>query len=352
VAVDPLTHLATGVICSQLLSTPSRWWAALAGAVFAVLPDLDYFFIFWDRLAFIRYHRGITHSLVALPLFALAGALLGRLLGGPRWFKPLLILGVVVLLSHLLLDLATSYGTQLFSPFSRRRLSLDWIFIIDPYFTALLVVGAVASLAFPLWGPRVGAGVLVTAATYLLVCASYHHQALNLAQRVFQTPNCPGPSVAALPQPFSCRRWHLITASEAKILQAFVQLPYVAALGLGTGGGNWDDLPDPRTPGCPTPATPYQKPGCLTIQTWTPAPATARVYSPEAEAILAAYLDFARFPLLRRTESREGEQLLEWLDLRFSVPGRAFPLVLQLRLDAQGRLRDWLIGHQGWVHKQ
>ena len=74
--------------------------------------------------------------------------------------------------------------------------------------------------------------------------------------------------------------------------------------------------------------------------------------SPEAEAILAIYLDFARFPLLRRAESQEGEQLLEWLDLRFSIPGRAFPFVLQLRLDAQGRLRDWLIGRRGWGSKQ
>ncbi len=42
--MDPLTHLATGVICSQLLPAPSRWWAALAGAIFAVLPGRGLFF--------------------------------------------------------------------------------------------------------------------------------------------------------------------------------------------------------------------------------------------------------------------------------------------------------------------
>jgi hypothetical protein len=67
----------------------------------------------------------------------------------------------------------------------------------------------------------------------------------------------------------------------------------------------------------------------------------------EAEKILASYLEFARFPLLCRAQTQEGEQLLEWLDLRFSVPGRAFPFVLQLRLDAQGRLQRWLIGRRG-----
>jgi inner membrane protein len=345
--MDPLTHLVTGVICSQVLPAPSRWWAAAAGAIFAVLPDVDYFFIYWDRLAFIRYHRGFTHSLVAVPLFALAGALLGRALGGPRWFKPLFILGIVVLLSHLLLDLATSYGTQLLSPFSRRRFSLDWIFIIDPYFTALLLAGAIAALALPLWGFRVGAGFLAAAAVYLLVCASYHHQALDLARRVLPEVNPGVQTVAALPQPFSCRRWQLIAAGPAEIQQAFVQLPFEAALGLKPEGGKAAVVAVARNESCPAPAIPYQEPGHLTVQTWTPAPTAATVYAPEAEAILASFLEFARFPLLCRAESQGGEQLLEWRDLRFSIPGRGIPFVLELRLDAQGHLRHWLIGQRG-----
>jgi inner membrane protein len=344
--VDPLTHLATGVICSQFVPAPSRWWAALAGALFAVLPDVDYFFIFWDRLSFIRYHRGFTHSLVALPLFALAGALLGRFIGGPRWFKPLLILGLVVLASHLLLDLATSYGTQLLNPFSRRRLSLDWIFIIDPYFTALLMAGAIAALAWPLWGPRLGAAFLALATVYLLVCASYHHQALNLAQHLFRNTNPGARTVAALPQPFSCRRWQLIASGPGEIQQAFVQLPVAAVLGLGPGGDPVAAVSVARSFNCPAPAISYQAPGHLTVQTWNPVPAAA-LSSPEAEAILASFLEFARFPLLCRAGSQGGDQLLEWLDLRFSVPGRGFPFVLQLRLDAHGRLQHWLIGHRG-----
>jgi inner membrane protein len=345
--VDPLTHLATGVVCSQLIPAPSRWWAALAGAIFAVLPDVDYFFIYWDRLAFIRYHRGFTHSLLALPLFALAGALLGRSLGGPRWFKPLFILGLAVLGSHLLLDLATSYGTQLLSPFSRRRLSLDWIFIIDPYFTALLLAGAIAALTWPRWGPQAGAWCLAAAGLYLLVCASYHHQALDLARRIFQDGKAGVQTVAALPQPFSSRRWQLIAAGPGEIQQTFVQLPFEAVLGLGASGGEAVAAPVTRDQACPTPASPYQAPGHLTIQTWNAVPAAATAYSPEAEAILASFLEFARFPLLCQVESQGGEQLMEWRDLRFSIPGRAVPFVLELRLDAQGRLQHWLIGRRG-----
>jgi inner membrane protein len=344
--MDPLTHVATGVICSQLVTSPSRWWAALAGALFAVLPDIDYVFIFWDRLAFIRYHRGFTHSLVALPLFALAGALIGRFLGGPRWFKPLFILGLIVLASHLLLDLATSYGTQILSPFSRRRFTLDWVFIIDPYLTALLAAGAISALAFHLWGPRLGAWFLAAAMVYMLICGFYHHRAFTLARQVFQTTHPQEQTVAALPQPFSCRRWLLIAARPGEIRQAFVQLPVAAILEGDTAVKPAGTIIFPPGQDCLAPAVAYQAPNRLTIQTWTPVEA-APAYPPEAEKILAGYLEFARFPLLCRAGSHEGEQLLEWLDLRFSVPGRAFPFVLQLRLDAHGRLLHWLIGRRG-----
>jgi inner membrane protein len=346
VAMDPLTHVAAGVVCSQLVTSPSRWWAALAGALFAVLPDIDYFYIFWDRLSFIRYHRGFTHSLVALPLFALAGALLGKALGGPRWFRPLLIIGLIVLASHLLLDLATSYGTQILSPWSRRRFSLDWVFIIDPYVTLLLAAGAISALTFHRWGPRLGAWFLAAAMVYMLVCAIYHHQALALARQVLQATTSPEQTVAALPQPFSCRRWQLIAARPGEIRQAFVQLSLAPALGGKTAVGAAETVKVPRGQDCLAPNVAYQAPGHLTIQTWTPVAATG-AYPRETAKILASYLEFARFPLLCRAQSQGGEQFLEWLDLRFSVPGRAFPFVLQLRLDAQGRLQHWLIGRRG-----
>jgi inner membrane protein len=109
------------------------------------LPDLDYVLIFQDRLSYLKHHRGFTHSLVAMAAVCLAGAGLARLVGGPRWVRPVFLIGFLVLASHLFLDWTTSYGTQLLNPFTRAKFSLDWVFIIDPYFTALLLVGAVAA---------------------------------------------------------------------------------------------------------------------------------------------------------------------------------------------------------------
>ena len=48
--------------------------------------------------------------------------------------------------THGVLDGATSYGTQLFWPFSDTRVSWDIISIVDPLFTAPLVIGVVVSM--------------------------------------------------------------------------------------------------------------------------------------------------------------------------------------------------------------
>jgi inner membrane protein len=354
--MDPVTHVATGALIAQVLPGPSRFWTTLAGVAFALLPDIDYFLIYTDRLAFIRDHRGFTHSLLALPLLALLGALLGRALGGPRWFRPLLLLGLAVLASHLLLDLFTSYGTQILLPFSRKRLALDWLFIIDPYLTALLLAGFVAAVCSAAWGRQVGAFSLAVAGVYILLCASYHHQALNLARQVFHQPAAShqnseatagtGPlTVAALPQPFSCRRWQLIAAAGREVQQAFVQFPYLAWTGFETRPGPPAVTYRPANPGFRVPDGPYRSPDDLLVLVWNGLPAPDLTGYPEARAILKPYLEFARFPLLRREEIRGDGQLLEWLDLRFSVPGRDLPFVLRLCLDAQGRVQHWRLGH-------
>ncbi len=344
--MDPLTHLATGVICSQLLPAPSRWWAAMAGAIFAVLPDVDYILIFWDRLAFIRYHRGFTHSLAALPLFALAGALLGQALGGPRWFKPLFILGLVVLLSHLLLDLATSYGTQILSPFSGRRLALDWLFIIDPYFTALLLIGAIG----PWPGPAGGLGrepdfwlppgsicwCAPPTITRPWIWPAGYLRMSNPEPRPW--PLCPNPFPAAAGNSSPWAR-----PESGRPLSSSPLRPPWGLSRSGNGGG-----------GCRRPerALPRRQPFLTRPPATLPSRSGTRPGRPQLSIHRRLRLSWRLswsspgFPCSAGIRIPGGGQLLEWLDLRFSIPGRRIPFVLQLRLDAQGRLQQWLIGQR------
>lgn len=341
--MDPVTHVASGLLLSQLIPAPSRGWAAVAGVILALLPDIDFFWGLGDNFAHIRYHRAFTHSVLAVPLWSLLVAAAGRMLGGPRWFQPLLLLGLAILTTHLILDLATSYGTQVFSPLSRRKYTLDWIFIIDPYFTFLLLAGTLAAFLSPAWGRRAGAACLAGAAGYLLVCGYYHHQALNLARQVFQKEVEAGFTVAALPQPFSCRRWQLLAASGGEVKQTLVQLPF----------GAWSPVPGEikevqpaiAFASCPVaPGGDYRPPGSLIVRDWRAVTAAPPLYSEEARRLLDLYLDFARFPLLVRAGPQDEGMVLQWVDLRFSVPGRHFPFVLQMYLDREGNLLQGEIG--------
>jgi inner membrane protein len=341
--MDPLTHVVTGVALSQFVSAPSRAWAAAAGFLFAILPDLDYVMRFDSRLSYLKHHRGFTHSLFALFLFVFLVAGVGRLLGGPRWFRPLLVMGFMVLASHLFLDWATSYGTQLLNPFTRAKLSLDWVFIIDPYLTALLAAGALAALISAGWGRTLGAACLSLALVYILMCGFYHHQALNLARQVYKLSSDDNAALAALPQPFSPRRWLLVAATPVEVRQAFVELPYWP---LGGAVPPPTEIPvrqDFRTLN-QVPAAQYRAPAALEIYRWQAAPSPAATLTPEFRRLLDIYLEFSRFPILVANDHVPGGVMLTWLDLRFSVPGRSIPFVLQVNLDQSGRLTAFQIG--------
>ena len=341
--MDPLTHVATGVALSQFVSAPSRGWAALAGLLFALLPDLDYVLRFNNPLAYMKHHRGFSHSLLALVLYVIIGASLGRLIGGPRWFRPLLIIGFLVVVSHLFLDWTTSYGTQLLNPFTRTKFSLDWVFIIDPYLTGLMVVAALATIWSGVWARAVGATFLGLAGAYILLCAFYHHQALDLAKQVYQRHSGAETKIAALPQPFSPRRWLLIGNSPGEIRQTFVELPYWP---VGEVVPPPPEIPVHHHPPSPlrVPPAAYRPPDSLEVHVWEAAPSPDAAIPSKDRWFLDTYLEFSRFPILVVNDRDPSGRTLTWLDLRFSVPGRELPFVLEVYLDKKGKLAGWRLG--------
>ncbi|MDI6854554.1 MAG: metal-dependent hydrolase [Deltaproteobacteria bacterium] len=341
--MDAVTHTVAGLAISRLIPAPVRKWGLVLGAAFALLPDIDFLWLFFDRLAYIRYHRGVTHSLLALGVFAGLGALLARRWGGPRWFKPVLALGLAVLASHMLLDLATSYGTQILSPFSRQKFALDWIFIIDPYLTFLLLIGSAGGLVSPARGRLLAALSLSAAAVYFLLCGFYHNQAMILSRQVFSDSPTADLQVAALPQPLSCRRWHLLCYGPAEVKQTMVQLP---RLGIRGASQEVKVREDTWAPGLNPHAPPlaYQPPESLVVQTWQITRPPPLAYASDSAAVLKTFLEFARFPLLYRWEPRDNAVSMQFLDLRFTIPGRAFPFVLELSVSNDGRLQNWRWG--------
>ena len=72
--MDPITHAASGAVAMLALPRrPLTRWAVPLAALAAASPDLDLIFAS-TPLQFLLLHRGITHSLAAMPALAVRHA--------------------------------------------------------------------------------------------------------------------------------------------------------------------------------------------------------------------------------------------------------------------------------------
>jgi len=147
--VDPLTQGLLGAAAAHVaLGRELGPRAMLVGAVAGVLPDADVLIRSTsDPLLAVEVHRQFTHSLAFIPVGGALATLpwLVRQANRAKW-KAMAGAAIVGYATHGVLDACTTYGTQLFWPFSKTRIAFHSISIIDPIFTIMLVAGLVFSV--------------------------------------------------------------------------------------------------------------------------------------------------------------------------------------------------------------
>ncbi len=148
--MDPISQGAVGAAFAQSTAQRARIRAyALFGALAGMAPDLDVLIQSpTDPLLFLEYHRHFTHALLFIPCGALVVcAVLYRLLPHPLRWREAYLACLVGYATHGLLDACTSYGTQLFWPFTDVRVAWNNVSVVDPLATLpLLVCVIMASL--------------------------------------------------------------------------------------------------------------------------------------------------------------------------------------------------------------
>src|ERR1700691_5050755 len=120
-------------------------------------PDFDVVGWFGGPLSYIRWHRNITHSLIALPVMALLTVAIVRVLGRRevRWL-PAFLIAMVAVASHLILDLTNVYGVRLLLPFSGQWTHWDITPIFDLVLWTILLLGVAAPFLGKLVGSEIG----------------------------------------------------------------------------------------------------------------------------------------------------------------------------------------------------
>src|SRR5256885_7040934 len=117
-----------------------------AGFFACAAPDLDFVTGFGGPVAYLLNHRGATHSLILLPLWAFALSwLLAKIVREPGGSRALYGITAMAIGLHIAGDLITSYGTMIFAPFSDWRPGLGTTFIIDLWCSGIIVTGLIAS---------------------------------------------------------------------------------------------------------------------------------------------------------------------------------------------------------------
>jgi inner membrane protein len=342
--MDTLTHgLAGSLLARSSTPRPGARAALLIGLCAAMLPDLDILFL-RTRLEYLRFHRGWTHSFVALPFFALAVALLARLVFRKARLATLWLFAAIGIASHILFDWITSFGTMFFFPLSRVRYSLDWVFILDPIFSGIAAATLLAAVRFRSRGRAIAAAGAAALAAYIAVCAVLHARALSVWRELDRPPA--GAGVAALPQFLSPFRWLGLSDRADSVHAAFFDI------GPFARGVSNPSPPEGLSQVLRSLSDFYPPPERSTVRRFPKPPASAFLETARALPDVDGYLQFARFPRASVRAGSGGGTVIFWEDLRFlpwfagpwEVDGKRFlrrrPFLFRVRLDRNGRVLE------------
>jgi membrane-bound metal-dependent hydrolase YbcI (DUF457 family) len=184
--VDNLTH---SLFALTLARTPLR--RAGPGTTPALLlasnaPDSDIVFaIARGSEAYLDAHRGSSHGPLGILTLALSVAALVYVVRKrgqpPTPFWNLAGVALIGTLCHVLMDLPTSYGTRLFSPFDRTWYAVDLMPIIDVYLLGLLASGLMAGRIKPSFRTHIALGVVALMGINYALRIGLHTMALGRA---------------------------------------------------------------------------------------------------------------------------------------------------------------------------
>ena len=231
--MDTLTHALSGALLARATapgdapprSLPRR---VAAGFFAAAAPDLDFVLGFVSPLVYLEQHRGPTHSVLLLPLWALPLSwLLAKILREPdgetAGWRALYGITALGLGAHIVGDLITSFGTIIFAPFSDARFGWGTTFIIDLWFSGIILAGLIASLVWRRTRVPAMAASLVLAG-YVGFQAVLKEHAIEFARDYARAQGLQKVEVTAIPRAVSPFNWTVYVSDELAHRFAHVNL--------------------------------------------------------------------------------------------------------------------------------
>lgn len=213
--MDSVTQAVLGATVQGAIL--GRWQgrkALVYGAMLGTLPDLDVVLDFGDAVANMTQHRGFSHSLfVLIPLAAMMTWVIRRYRPHPDYTSLRLFTCIaLVLVTHVLLDVFTTYGTQIFWPLPVTPAAISSIFIIDPLYTLPLLIATVAGLAIGLRrrGMRLQYAALILSTLYLGSTLAGKAMADRQLELALERTGIQAEATFSAPTPFNTVLWRVV----------------------------------------------------------------------------------------------------------------------------------------------
>jgi inner membrane protein len=307
--MDTLSHgLAGSVLSRAVTDRPEARAAFWVGAIAAMVPDLDFLFIS-SRIDYLRDHRSWTHSFLVLPFLALAIALVAKMFLRRAPFGILWTVSALGILSHIVFDWITSFGTMFWTPASRTRYFLDWVFILDPVFSAIVIASLILALIYRDSARRITAAGSMLLLLYVGFCAVVHARAVAAWRRIDPAPV--GSKIAAMPQFLSPFRWLGLTDRGDAIDAAFFDIgPFARGVENPQPPHRWSEVLRSLSDSYPPPAR-------VRVRRYDKPPPSPALAAARALPDWKIYLAFARFPLETVAAEPNGDTTVIVQDLRF-----------------------------------
>ena len=231
--MDTLTHALSGMLVAKASYRKTDvlpyWLRSWIGFLVAAFPDIDFISRAFGMQAYLAYHRGITHSIIMMPLWAILLAWIlakiisrfSRLQLSWRDLLPLCLLSIGV---HIFADVITAYGTEVFAPISDFRLSFPTTFIIDLYFTGIILLAIVLSVIIRKQAKNIALGGLMILLAYILLQGYWFRLAVGEAYASVPTQKLQATKVVAIPQPLSPLNWKIIVETDERLYVRYINL--------------------------------------------------------------------------------------------------------------------------------
>ena len=220
--MDSFTQIVLGIAVAEFCAGKQlKNKTFLYGAILGTLPDLDVLVgLFLNPVDAVLIHRGISHSLFLFVLVSpFFGWLISKIEKGKISFLTATNMAFWGLFTHVLLDMFTSWGTQILWPLEQ-RFALKTIFVIDPLYTIPLLI----SLIY-VWKTKrtvlrykyIKRGLLISS-SYLLLSCFIKLYALSQFEKALKNQEIQYSEIIVKPTAFNLILWNANVATDDNYL--------------------------------------------------------------------------------------------------------------------------------------